>query len=287
MGHIVNPISFRLGLNRTWNSSWVASNGINYSYLIQRDIFIYNFLALLFNQINLINEGFLYSHSRILAQVGGRFMIINYIYEQSLFLKYTKLLPLINLIICRLIKRLNLSKLGFIDLNVQSVSLVENKKFITVFLDKFYKFMFYYLIKLIYIKPMLYSFKLLNIIILEWLRMVSNKCFNYDISYVFLSLNQVTPQIISLYIAKKLKQRHMLLKIVKPLFKNLDENPLILGYKISCSGRFTRKQRATYYWVKSGLIPFNKVSSVIDYSYRNKVLPFGACGIKVWLCRTV
>ncbi|MCK9229943.1 MAG: 30S ribosomal protein S3 [Syntrophales bacterium] len=42
MGQKVNPIGFRLGINKTWNSRWFA--GKNYSKLLHEDIKIRNFL---------------------------------------------------------------------------------------------------------------------------------------------------------------------------------------------------------------------------------------------------
>ena len=150
-----------------------------------------------------------------------------------------------------------------------------------------YKFVAYHLYTEYYGKPLFYCLKLLNLIIKRWLCMVSPRFHVYDISYVLLKDSQVTPSVISYYIVKKLKQRNMLFKVLKPIFKNLELNPMIAGYKVSCSGRFTRKQRATYYWTNKGLVSFNKFNAVVDYSYRQVSLQFGVCGVKVWLCRNI
>jgi hypothetical protein len=58
---------------------------------------------------------------------------------------------------------------------------------------------------------------------------------------------------------------------------------VILGYKIVCSGRFTRKQIATYSWIKQGALGFNKFSNHIKYSESSIKLKYGLCGVKVWL----
>ncbi|MBF0247109.1 MAG: 30S ribosomal protein S3 [Alphaproteobacteria bacterium] len=43
MGHKINPIGFRLGINRTWDSRWYADG--NYADLLHEDIKIREFLA--------------------------------------------------------------------------------------------------------------------------------------------------------------------------------------------------------------------------------------------------
>ena len=36
MGHKVNPVGLRLGINRTWDSRWFAGN--DYSHLLHEDL---------------------------------------------------------------------------------------------------------------------------------------------------------------------------------------------------------------------------------------------------------
>ena len=47
------------------------------------------------------------------------------------------------------------------------------------------------------------------------------------------------------YILIKLKQGKTLNSIIYPLFRTLKQNKNILGVKVGCFGRFSRKQRAT------------------------------------------
>jgi hypothetical protein len=379
MGHIVNPISFRLGVNRTWNSTWSTFNFINYSYLIQRDLFIYNFLKMFFNKLCFVKYGFMYSHSKIINLTGNNFNIINYIYIQKLFnfnksfLKNKKRLKLLNkfpvdsvasfeqpfsilfIMLWRyfqkdffelmnvnisfkdlLIKKSFLEKRNKFD-NIALSSLKNqwrksitfessfklinkkvlffkksiNKMFLKNYLLRHYflknnnklsfkinylrlvlslqkkiqKFLYFFLLNILYFKPFFYFLKLTNLLIRNWLLMISDNCKTCEISYIFLKDNNITSQLISYYVTQKLRKGHNLGKILKPVFKNLNENPLILGYKIGCSGRFSRKQRATYLWENAGNFPLNKLNAVIDYSYRQVTLKFGACGIKIWLCK--
>ena len=67
----------------------------------------------------------------------------------------------------------------------------------------------------------------------------------YDIQ----TTSGITANIIALYIRGRLIQRYSLNWILRPVLKDLNQRidkKIILGYKIVCSGRFTRKQIATY-----------------------------------------
>jgi len=53
---------------------------------------------------------------------------------------------------------------------------------------------------------------------------------------------------------------------------------------ILLSGRFSRRDRATYYWRLKGKLPFNSVTAKVDYNMLTVRLKNSLCGIKVWLC---
>lgn len=88
------------------------------------------------------------------------------------------------------------------------------------------------------------------------------------------------------YLITKLKQRFKLFRVVDPLLKTLTKLEILDGFKISCSGRFTRKQIATYYWEKKGNLPLNTVTRFVDYAFSTVILKNSICGIKVWLCHS-
>jgi len=56
-----------------------------------------------------------------------------------------------------------------------------------------------------------------------------------------------------------------------------------MGFKIKCSGRFSRKQRASSSWFLLGSVPLNKVTSFIDYSAYTVFLSNSAITVKVWI----
>ena len=60
-------------------------------------------------------------------------------------------------------------------------------------------------------------------------------------------------------------------------------NSFILGYKMSFSGRFTRKQRASSIWFHQGFVPLNTIKGYIDYAFYTIPLKNSAISIKLWL----
>jgi ribosomal protein S3 len=59
----------------------------------------------------------------------------------------------------------------------------------------------------------------------------------------------------------------------------------IRGVMIKCSGRFTRKQRATNKVFKLGLIGLSTIQLPLNYFFGTTALKFGAVGIKVYLLK--
>jgi ribosomal protein S3 len=96
----------------------------------------------------------------------------------------------------------------------------------------------------------------------------------------------VSASYIARYIALKLLQKYPLNFIVKNVLnfflrKRFQKN--IVGFKICCSGRVSRKQRATYYWKSYGLLSTSSCMSKLDYFFCTVPLKFGAAGVKVWV----
>ena len=57
----------------------------------------------------------------------------------------------------------------------------------------------------------------------------------------------------------------------------------LLGFKMQCSGRFTRRQRAKSIWFSYGPVPLNTISEKIDYSFFSIPIINSKITIKVWL----
>lgn len=93
----------------------------------------------------------------------------------------------------------------------------------------------------------------------------------------------LTPKLLGEFITRKLAQRHRLRDILFPIMRSLGKNESVSGFKISCSGRFTRADRALYTWYRYGKISLNTVSRPILYDFTEKSLKFGMVSIKIWI----
>lgn len=109
--------------------------------------------------------------------------------------------------------------------------------------------------------------------------------FNVD-SLVFVSLSphELTPQLFARFTTRRLSQRFSLFETIKVLRKYLHSCSL-RGYLIKCSGRFTKKQRASIYTVRKGSAPNSTWSAPVQYYDSHVKLKYGACCIKVWTYR--
>lgn len=85
------------------------------------------------------------------------------------------------------------------------------------------------------------------------------------------------------YLAIRLKQRYRLAQALNPVFFDLKKNPVIEGYRINCSGRFTKKEIASYEWFRFGRVPMNTLKASVDFAMIPFVLKYSLCSFKVWL----
>ncbi len=160
----------------------------------------------------------------------------------------------------------------FLNKLIKTLYFTKKRKFI--FLNFFFKFFSYYSTNFfIFFKNIIQFFK----------KFLLNN--NMNIYFKNISKFQITSSLISRYICIRLKQRFSLKEILKPILKDLSSNPSIEGFKISCCGRFSKKEIATYKWERQGKISLNTIKANIDYSLNHVILKYSVCGIKVWLHR--
>jgi ribosomal protein S3 len=60
----------------------------------------------------------------------------------------------------------------------------------------------------------------------------------------------------------------------------------IMGYKLHCCGRFSRKQIASSLWFNFGNVPLNTISAKIDYGFNTIPLHNSLVSIKVWIYKS-
>jgi ribosomal protein S3 len=97
-----------------------------------------------------------------------------------------------------------------------------------------------------------------------------------------LGYQKLNPILYSRFVARRLKQRFNLFETMKVL-KNYLKSDESNGYLFKCSGRFTKKQRASIYKFRNGSVPISTFSVPVHYAYDLVRLRYGTCCIKVWI----
>jgi len=102
------------------------------------------------------------------------------------------------------------------------------------------------------------------------------------------TINFLNANFLSRFLSRRLSYGFELSRILKPIVTNLKRlvdlrSSKILGFRISCRGRFNKTQMASYTWEKYGPIPLNNFNCSINYSYSKVIMKYGVCGIKVWV----
>ncbi len=297
MGHLINPISNRLSINTFWNSNWSLVNTFNYVNLFKKDYILFEFLDFFLKKSKYGKFNLLLSHYKIYRVFNNIF--INFYYynivleEKEYGMEILYLLNLLNYkendINKKLINLENFylsSELNSISTEIKSEICNKFNSFLN--LDEINKKqklsdLYKYTLKILFLNLFWYSLKYSINFYLEKLRINSE---NFFFNFFSLDFFSVTSNVLGTYISLKLKQNFSLDWVLRPIIKDLNirlKNQVILGYKIVCSGRFTRKQIATYTWMKQGALGFNKFSNHIKYSESSIKLKYGLCGVKIWL----
>src|SRR6185437_1669851 len=108
-----------------------------------------------------------------------------------------------------------------------------------------------------------------------------------NIVWKMLHYNNFSAQIVANYISIRLRQRFQLREIIMPILRSLSSHPFISGFRISCAGRFTKKEIASYDLRTYSSVPFSTVSKRLDYALSEVVLKYSICGVKVWLHKRI
>ncbi len=114
---------------------------------------------------------------------------------------------------------------------------------------------------------------------------MSKKNLNYPVITIFhpISHLDITSAFLSRYLAIRLKQRYRLMQALGPVLSNLRRNPNINGYRVTASGRFTKKEIATYEWFRFGSVPTSTLNAKLDFAIMPFVLKYSLCCFKVWI----
>lgn len=80
MGHIVNPVNYRLGFSKCWNSVWTTDDSFAYTSLMKSDWDIHLFFKRFFDLKILVQSGYIFSHVKIIRERGKTFCLV-YFYD--------------------------------------------------------------------------------------------------------------------------------------------------------------------------------------------------------------
>lgn len=262
MGHLINPISIRLGLNNYWNFNWALNNNYNYPYMTKNNIFFSKFLNWILKSKKFNKKNIIFSHYNIYINNNNVTYINVYYYNPYLEdLKYKN------------------------NIYSKSIEFFKNKNNKKIDNFKQYKYINLYKYLINYVFTHLYWFIISN----YWKKYLNKTFLNkikYKISVSNIDLENISANIITTYIGSRLQNKHRLNYTIKPVLRDLHlrlKEKRIIGYKILCAGRFTRRQIAEHNWYKKGAITNNTFLSFIDYSQIKVRLKYGVCGIKVWI----
>lgn len=291
MGHLTNPIALRLSINTTWNSNWALNNNFNYNNVFKRDYLLYQFLDSFAVKKQLIFRNVIISHYKIFRTHKSTFINLYYYSPdfdelRTRFYSYT----ILRMVWLRYKSEVLRPKYRKAEINskleypkdFKSQRHLHYKLFARrinrvsrYILKQYVVYFFWYLIN-----------KNFNFYLNKLNKNNINNAEYYYLNIFRLTFKNVNINIVALYIAYRLQQRYSLNWVLKPVFRDLSkriDKGQLAGYKILCSGRFTRKQIATYTWSKKGSLGLNTFTSLVKYAQSKVRLKFGIGGIKVWL----
>lgn len=298
MGHLVNPIALRLSINLSWNSNWALVNKFNYNLLLKKDYFFSILLNSFISQKSFLFNSFFISNYKQYNL--NNVIYINIYYYAPIFNE----LKLFNLG-WNAFRYLydDMEEYHILDSKINTEEVVWNSDFsdltLTTILDNHFdldyinikraynqiRCIFKYFIK--YLLSYL-IFYIINNNLSYYLSKLPNTVndMKYKLNAFMLTANNTSPEIITNYISLRLQQRYSLKWTLFPIFKDLDrklKEGILFGYKLLCSGRFTKNQIASYEWKKQGLLPLNTITKPVRYSQARVRLKFGLGGLKLWL----
>lgn len=112
-------------------------------------------------------------------------------------------------------------------------------------------------------------------------RLLLNNNFNYYMTPVQYPLAEA-PFLTHFYM-KKLSRDYSVFNLNKAIKTEYKKLEYVRGLKLRASGRFTKRQRATFEKGQVGRIPLNTLSIPISYDVKSIPLKYGASTVKIWI----
>lgn len=273
MRHIVNQIGFRLSVSRFWNltySVFYLKDFNKFFYLLTN---INKYVNFFFSNKSLskYKKGLFFSHCKIII-IKYNIFILCFLYDQNRESIYAK----------KFIFDKFYSKYFFYRFNrflcrpsrFRKISYYFYKKI--VFISKVAIFKKYF-------NKIFFMYKNFIELVLYKICLLLGKHFEVKLKFFYSNNLFVETSYLVNFLIVKLKNDFNLFRAVKKLSKFLKRNRNVIGFKISCAGRFSRRQRATYHWKLHGKLPLNSFCANVNYSNGIFYTKNGACSIKIWI----
>lgn len=145
------------------------------------------------------------------------------------------------------------------------------QKYLKKIFYKFMKFLYVYRLKVFIFKLFSHFSFFPNFKFLFLIRKV-----RFATTSVYVYLNYFFSKLVSIKVKKAIKN-------ILRIFNILLNNSIIGGYKFLFSGRFSRKDRATFQWKRVGFIPTTFRIFPLFYGSRMGVFKYGKCTVRMWI----
>lgn len=111
----------------------------------------------------------------------------------------------------------------------------------------------------------------------------------YNFEYLTLKCNFVSSSVSAAMIARyaitRMRQGFSIGQALYGMRFGIKKSKKFAGFKFCAAGRFSRRQIATYRWIKGGSLAINTRIFGFDYAHDNFIGTFGIYGFKVWLLK--
>lgn len=111
----------------------------------------------------------------------------------------------------------------------------------------------------------------------------------YNFEYLALKCNFVSSSVSAAMIARyaitRMRQGFSIGQALYGMRFGIKRSKKFAGFKFCAAGRFSRRQIATYRWIKGGSLSINTRIFGFDYAHDNFIGTFGIYGFKVWLLK--
>jgi len=252
MSQKVNPISFRISNNKTWNSAWYTDYkpyGIGMGKL-HIDLSVRDYLESVFKELHILIDKI------YIKEINGTYVIKVYLYEQG--------------VSNRRDISINTKKIA----RFQKQGLLNNKESINPFyMDK---------------KQDSKSWFIHAEKVIAHIEMQLKKQFSQPmhVSLVYRKDIGESASLLGKFLCKELERPNVnFKKALRDSLLKIKTKDNIRGLRVNCSGRLSRAPMAKMEWFRYGSIPLTKMSADIDYVQLAGHTRYGSFGLKVWLYR--